>query len=117
MSTIVGSGVTLKGAYLWKRVTIGNDCKITGSVLCDNVVVHRGVVINEGCILSYGVEVGPNFTLKARTRLSLKKPVESDSDDDDVLEDDETLTSTSTFSPSLEPPIFEPGFNVILDFE
>ena len=49
---------------------IEDNCTITNAIICDKSIVRKGSVVSSGCILSFGVEVGPNVTLKENTRLT-----------------------------------------------
>ncbi len=40
------------------------------SLLCDNVRIHLGSTISKGCILSFGVWIGPRAIVRSHSRLS-----------------------------------------------
>uniref|UniRef100_A0A8C1QEP6 Translation initiation factor eIF2B subunit epsilon n=1 Tax=Cyprinus carpio TaxID=7962 RepID=A0A8C1QEP6_CYPCA len=87
---VIGDNVTLDRAYIWNRVHIANDVKVKQSVICDNVEVKHGVVLNEQCVLAYNVVVGPDITLQEGTVLSMHHPdEEDDEDEDEFLSDDD----------------------------
>ncbi|ORY31492.1 nucleotide-diphospho-sugar transferase [Rhizoclosmatium globosum] len=95
----IGKNVVINGSYIWDNVVIGDNCVIERSILADGVVVLNGVKIEKGSILSYGVQVGPEFTVKEFARLSLNKGrVDEDSDFDeeesDAESDDEEYDET-----------------------
>ncbi|KAJ3092387.1 hypothetical protein HK100_006953 [Physocladia obscura] len=69
----IGKNVRISGSYIWDGAIIGDDCIVERSILADNVVLLNGVVVEKGSILSFGVRVGPKFTVKEFTRLSAKK--------------------------------------------
>jgi translation initiation factor eIF-2B subunit epsilon len=66
----IGDHVVIEGAYIWDNCVIEKGSKVYRSILCDSVYVKSGVVIEPGCILSYGVVVGPEFTVKRGSRLT-----------------------------------------------
>jgi translation initiation factor eIF-2B subunit epsilon len=74
----VGSNVTITGSFLWKNIVIEDDVTIHNAILCDNVVIRKGAVIEEGCVLSFGVGIGAGFTLKAFSKVTTALPVEQD---------------------------------------
>lgn len=74
---IIGENVVIEGSYIWDNVEIEDGCKIHQSIICDRVKVKRNVTIKDGCILSYGVVIGPDFTLKDGARLTTKQRTNS----------------------------------------
>uniref|UniRef100_A0A671RGG5 Translation initiation factor eIF2B subunit epsilon n=1 Tax=Sinocyclocheilus anshuiensis TaxID=1608454 RepID=A0A671RGG5_9TELE len=103
---VIGDNVTLDRAYIWNRVHIANDVKVKQSVICDNVEVKHGVVLNEQCVLAYNVVVGPDITLQEGTVLSMHHPdEEDDEDEDEFLSDDDVghskdKTKQKVFNPA-----------------
>ena len=67
----IGNNVVIEGAYIWDHCVIEDGAKVSRSILCDSVYVKSNVVVEAGCILSYGVTVGPDFTVKKGSRLTL----------------------------------------------
>lgn len=49
---------------------IEDNCTIINAIVCDKSIVRHGSTISSGCILSFGVEVGPGVTLNENTRLT-----------------------------------------------
>ena len=66
----IGDNVVIQGSYIWDNCVIETDSRVSRSILCDSVYVKSEVVVEAGCILSYGVTVGPHFTVKAGSRLT-----------------------------------------------
>ena len=66
----IGDNVVIEGAYIWDNCVIERGSKVYRSILCDSVYVKSNVVVEQGCILSYGVIVGPRFTVKRGSRLT-----------------------------------------------
>lgn len=80
----IGDNVVIEGSYIWDNCVVESNCKISRSILCNDVHVKSGVVIEQGCILSYGVVVGPQFTVKLGSRLTTSlraRTVEQDTED------------------------------------
>ena len=75
---IIGENVSIEGSYIWDNVMIKNDCNIRQSIICDRVEVRGNVTVEEGCIISYGVVIDENITLKVGSRITTKQQLESD---------------------------------------
>ena len=73
----IGDNVVIEGAYIWDNCVIDRDCKVYRSILCDSVYVKPAVVVEPGCILSYGVIVGPQFTVKKGSRITTSRRAEA----------------------------------------
>lgn len=90
---VIGANVTIHGSFLWSNVVIEDGVTLTNAILCDNVVVRKGAVIEEGCVLSFGVVIGEGFRLKAFSKVTTAAPIEQDdefaSSDDESESDDE----------------------------
>ena len=69
----IGDNVVIEGAYIWDNCVIDKGSKVYRSILCDSVYVKSKVVIEPGCILSYGVIVGPDFTVRRGSRLTTSR--------------------------------------------
>ena len=68
----IGERVRIEGSFIWDGVTIENGSVINHSIVCDGAHIKTNVTVSPGCILSYGVVVGPNFTVREGTRLTTK---------------------------------------------
>ncbi len=61
---VIGSGTQVAANARVNNCIVGRNCKImdgaevTCSYLWDNVVVHAGARVHDGCLLATGVEVG-----------------------------------------------------------
>ncbi|CAN8033003.1 unnamed protein product [Ixodes persulcatus] len=73
---VIGPNVSLDGVYAWDNVVIEDGCRLTTCLLATGVVVKRNVTVSPGCILSYGVTVGPDITLKENTLLQAEPVVD-----------------------------------------
>lgn len=69
----IGDNVVIEGSYIWDNCVIERGSKVYRSILCDSVYVKSDVVVEAGCILSYGVIVGPKFTVKKRSRITTSR--------------------------------------------
>ena len=69
----IGDRVVIEGAYIWDNCVVEKGSNVCRSILCDSVYVKANVVIESGCILSYGVIVGPDFTVKKGSRLTTSR--------------------------------------------
>ncbi|CAJ0965341.1 unnamed protein product, partial [Ranitomeya imitator] len=85
----IGDRVVLDNVYIWDDVRIEDDVTIRKSVVCNNVIVKNRVRINEHCVLTSKVILGPDLDLPENTVISLHHPDE-DKEDDDEFSDDAT---------------------------
>lgn len=65
----IGCNVHLRNAYLWDNVVVEDDCHLQQCLLASGVVIKRNVTVTPGCVLSFGVVVGPDIKLKEGTLL------------------------------------------------
>ncbi|XP_073445368.1 translation initiation factor eIF2B subunit epsilon [Dendrobates tinctorius] len=85
----IGDRVVLDNVYIWDDVRIEDDVTIKKSIVCNNVIVKNRVRINEHCVLTSKVILGPDLDLPDSTVISLHHPDE-DKEDDDEFSDDAT---------------------------
>lgn len=85
----IGDNVVIEGAYIWDNCVIERGSKICRSILCDSVYVKSDVVVEPGCVLSYGVIVGPEFTVKRGSRITTSRDSGIPGDDEGEWEEDE----------------------------
>ena len=69
----IGDNVVIEGAYIWDNCVIERGSKVYRSILCDSVYVKSNVVVEAGCVLSYGVIVGPQFTVKRGSKITTSR--------------------------------------------
>ncbi|XP_028397164.1 translation initiation factor eIF-2B subunit epsilon-like [Dendronephthya gigantea] len=69
---VIGDNVVIEDSYIWDGVKIENNCRISKSILCDNVVVKQNVTTQKGCVLSFNVVVGPDINLSSGIKITLK---------------------------------------------
>lgn len=85
----VGQGAVVTDSILWDDVKVEAGAIIQGSVLGRGVTVLRGSKIERGSLVADGVIVGPNAKLKKFSRVSRRRGVGEEADDEG--EDDEEL--------------------------
>ncbi|KAG2462342.1 translation initiation factor eIF-2B subunit epsilon [Polypterus senegalus] len=106
----IGDNVILDRAYIWNNVCIANDSQITQSILCDNVEVKVGVVLEKHCVLAFNVVVGPNIKLQEGTVISMHYPdEETEEDEDEFLSDDAGNNSHPTKAKIKGYSVYEVG--------
>ena len=82
----IGVNCVLDGAYILDGTRISDGVKVTRAFVSENVVIHRNAHVTSGCVLGTGVVIGAGFTMKPKSRVSLK--VQPDLADDDYDSDD-----------------------------
>ncbi|KAI8468580.1 MAG: nucleotide-diphospho-sugar transferase [Monoraphidium minutum] len=82
----IGRNCVLRGAYLQDNVTLGDGCSVIHALLCEGVTLKPGAAASPGCVLSYGVVVGPKHAVPPGARVSLCKAAaaQGDASDDDT---------------------------------
>jgi translation initiation factor eIF-2B subunit epsilon len=66
----IGENCHISNCFLWAGVVVENNCTIEMSLLCNNVRIFLGSTVGRGCLLSFGVCVGPNVAVKSHSRLT-----------------------------------------------
>jgi translation initiation factor eIF-2B subunit epsilon len=79
---VIGANCKLEGCYLDAGVTVGDGCVLTSAMVLGGAMLHPNATLEEGVILSYNVVVGAGHTVKAHTRLSLRKQEDFEEYDD-----------------------------------
>lgn len=94
----IGDNVVLENAYVWDNVTISANSSVSWSILANNVTLLENTTINQGCLLSVGVTIGPDETIPKYSRLSLHSQPKSSifADDSDEEEEDTGKFSLSS---------------------
>ncbi|XP_055347031.1 translation initiation factor eIF-2B subunit epsilon-like [Paramacrobiotus metropolitanus] len=102
-NSVIGNGCTIgrdckiEGSYIWGNCVIQDGCELYKCIIADGCVVYSGSVIESGCILSYGVKVGPDALLSAGSRLfgeaDLQILLQENSEDGDVTPKDRTFAT------------------------
>ena len=68
----IGEHVRIEGSFIWDDVIIESGSVVQQSIVCDGAHIRPNVMVSPGCILSYGVVVGPDFSVPPGTRLTTK---------------------------------------------
>ena len=81
----IGKNVTLSGAHVWNDVSIGDDVKILKAIIADEAVVGNNCTVEEGALVSYGVQLTANTIFGEGSRIT--KPAD---DHEEEMEDSDT---------------------------
>jgi len=92
----IEAGAVLKNSHIWRGATIKAGARVTHSVVCDGAVVGQNAILERGCVLSYGVVIGPDVIVPEFTRVSLHKKAFDDDEDGDY----ETSMQSSSYQKS-----------------
>jgi translation initiation factor eIF-2B subunit epsilon len=68
----IGQNVDITGAYVWDDVTIGNNVKILKAIIANETFIGDGCMIEEGALISFGVDTGADSTVAKNARLTKK---------------------------------------------
>ncbi|CAO3660958.1 unnamed protein product [Rhizopus stolonifer] len=68
---IIGDNVVLEGAFLWDNVTIESNSYVRQSIVGHDVTILENTSIEQGCLVSTGVKIGPDMNIEKYSRLSL----------------------------------------------
>ncbi|OJD11374.1 hypothetical protein AJ78_07844 [Emergomyces pasteurianus Ep9510] len=80
----IGKNVVLDGAYLWDDVVVGDGAEIRHAIVANEAVVGATCRIENGALLSYGVEIASGTTVREGMKITRAQredgPVRSDPD-------------------------------------
>jgi translation initiation factor eIF-2B subunit epsilon len=91
----IGKDVQITDSYIWDDVTIGNDVKILKAIIAGESFIGDRCTIEEGALVSFGVEILTGTTVSSHARLTRKvsngesKSINGTYPDDFVFEDEE----------------------------
>ena len=77
-NSVIGPNCTIEGnchiegSYLWSNVTVRRNSTIQSSIVADGVEIKSNVKVEPGCIISFRVVIGPDFTVRAGARITGK---------------------------------------------
>ena len=77
-NSVIGPNCTIEdnchieGSYLWSNVTVEKNSTIHSSIIADGVEIKSNVKVEPGCIISFRVVIGPDFTVAAGSRITGK---------------------------------------------
>lgn len=77
----IGDNCHIEGSYLWSNVTVKKNSTIHSSIIADGVEIKSNVKVEPGCIISFRVVIGPDFTVQAGSRITGKLDTIVDSTD------------------------------------
>jgi len=69
---VIGDNCHIEGSYLWSNVTVCKGSRVVSSIVADRVEIKSNVTVEPGCIVSFEVVLGPNFTVPAGSRITSK---------------------------------------------
>lgn len=65
----IPSTSSVRGSILFDRAILGAGVSVSGSILCEDVRVGDGTVIEPGCVIGHGCHIGDRLHLPRGTRL------------------------------------------------
>eukprot|EP01094_Clydonella_sp_ATCC50884_P029950 TRINITY_DN957_c0_g1_i1.p1 TRINITY_DN957_c0_g1~~TRINITY_DN957_c0_g1_i1.p1 ORF type:complete len:622 (-),score=225.65 TRINITY_DN957_c0_g1_i1:471-2336(-) len=68
---IIGHNATIVNSYLWEGVRVESHSTITNAIVCSGAVIRENTHVGRGCVVSFGVVVGPDHSLPPHTKLTL----------------------------------------------
>ena len=69
---IIEDNCHIEGSYLWSNVSVRKNSTICSSIIADHVEIKPNVTVEPGCIISFRVVIGPDFTVQAGSRITGK---------------------------------------------
>ena len=84
---VIGDNCHIEGSYLWSNVTVCKGSRVVSSIVADRVEIKSNVIVEPGCIISFEVVLGPNFTVPAGSRITSK--LDSIANDDGGFDSDD----------------------------
>lgn len=84
---VIEAGCTIRNSYIFDHTVVGANCVIDQSIIGTGVVMREGTTVKKGCLVADGVVIGPNAVLQDFERVSKKRVIPEDEEDDSELED------------------------------
>jgi translation initiation factor eIF-2B subunit epsilon len=69
----IGRNVKIDGAYLWNYASVGDGSVIGKAVIANEASIGRKCTVEDGALISYGVEIGEGVTVRGRRRITRAK--------------------------------------------
>jgi translation initiation factor eIF-2B subunit epsilon len=97
VSSILGKGVQIgtsshiANSHLHAEVYVGDKVKMDSCIIGQGAVLLDGVQLGKGCLIGAGCAIGPDITLRAGSRVGLRKKSWDDSDDEGEVDEVEEV--------------------------
>lgn len=82
----IGKNVTIHDSYVWDNVVVSDGTTVERSIVADEAVIGSNCNLEPGSLVSYGVTIGNNQTVKSGSRITRAKRKLQDASDDDPAE-------------------------------
>jgi translation initiation factor eIF-2B subunit epsilon len=69
----IGRNVKIDGAYIWDYASIADGSTVTKAVIANEVAIGRRCTIEAGALISYGVGIGDDMTIRGEHRITRTK--------------------------------------------
>lgn len=90
----IGANVSIKNSYIWDNTVIEDNVKIERAIVASSTVIKRNSSLEVGSVIGFGVVVGEDKHIAARTRIA-EKPLERDEFDGAFESDEENDNSNA----------------------
>lgn len=87
---MIGRRVRLNGAYVWDDARIGDDTTIDKAVVANETSIGQRCYVHSGALISYGVTIGNDMTVKGNGRITRFKRKQTYDKDELVKADTDT---------------------------
>jgi translation initiation factor eIF-2B subunit epsilon len=78
----IGRNVTIDNSYIWDDTYIKDGAVITQAIIADGCTVGTNSIIEAGALLSFGVQIADNITIKGTSRIAcVKRKLSPDCDE------------------------------------
>jgi translation initiation factor eIF-2B subunit epsilon len=67
---LIGRNVQIRNSHIWDSAVIGDDAKILHAIIGDEAVVGRGCTVDDGSLISFGVEIGQGQNVAQGSRIT-----------------------------------------------
>ncbi|PID76550.1 MAG: mannose-1-phosphate guanyltransferase [Deltaproteobacteria bacterium] len=78
-ASIIGKKTRITGSILWDHVSVGQNCQIKNSVLCNLVNFGHGIHAEHGCIIAENTDVGSHVVFEKDVMVWPDKQIEEES--------------------------------------
>lgn len=95
---VIEDNCHIEGSYLWSNVTVKKQSTIHSSIIADGVEIKSNVKVEPGCIISFRVIIGPDFTVQAGSRITGKLDTIADNNDGFDSDDEQERKASPEYS-------------------